>query len=71
MDSKCPVCSCRRFYVKDPDDQYETYEFECKDGIVRFDESLNEDKCPDIYEDTETYCNACAWHDKFSKLKQG
>jgi len=70
MDSKCPVCGCKRFYVKDPDDQYETYEFECKDGKVRFDDSLNENECPEVHEDTETYCNACAWHDKFSKMKQ-
>jgi len=71
MGSKCPVCSCNRFYVKDPNDPYATYEFECKDGNVCFDESLNEDECPEVYEDTETYCNGCAWHDKFAKLKQG
>jgi len=29
---KCPVCSCANFYIKDPEDEYETYEFELKDG---------------------------------------
>jgi hypothetical protein len=70
MDSTCPVCGCKRFYVKDPDDQYETYEFECKDGKVSFDDRLKEHERPEVHEGTETYCNACAWHDKFAKTKQ-
>ena len=34
---KCPVCGCIKFYVKDPADEYETYEFECNDGVICFD----------------------------------
>ncbi|MBT3311159.1 MAG: hypothetical protein HN737_04235 [Desulfobacterales bacterium] len=66
--SKCPVCNCTKFYVKNPDDEYETYEFECRDGEICFDEDVDED-CPAVIEGTETYCNACAWHDKFDKIK--
>lgn len=67
--SKCPVCGCLKFYVKDPDDEFETYEFECRDGEVCFEEISEDEACPEIDNDTETYCNKCAWHDKFNKLK--
>jgi hypothetical protein len=67
--SKCPVCGCEKFYVKNPDDEYDIYEFECRDGKVCFEEDLDEDECPEIDTGTETFCNTCAWHDKFEKLK--
>jgi hypothetical protein len=25
-------------------------------------------ECPEVSDRTETYCNTCAWHDKFGKL---
>ncbi len=31
--SKCPVCGCKKFHVKNPDDDYDVYEFECQDGV--------------------------------------
>ena len=68
-ESRCPVCGCEKFYVKDPDDEYDTYEFECWDGEVCFDENLDAAECPEVTDGTETFCNACAWHDKFDKLK--
>lgn len=67
--SKCPVCGCKQFHVKNPDDAYDIYEFECQDGIVRFDADLDADECPTINEDTEAFCNACAWHDRFDRIK--
>jgi hypothetical protein len=67
--SKCPVCGCEKFYVKNPDDEYDIYEFECRDGTVCFEEDLDGDECPEIDAGTETFCNTCAWHDKFEKLK--
>jgi hypothetical protein len=66
---KCPVCGCPKFYLKDPDDEYETYEFECPKGEVCFDPEVDASCAPTVEEDTETYCNQCAWHDKFKKLK--
>jgi hypothetical protein len=67
--SKCPVCACKKFYVKNPDDEYDIHEFEYKDGEICFEEDLDEDECPVIEDGTETYCNACAWHDTFAKIK--
>ena len=67
--SKCPLCGCLNLHVKNPDDSYEIYEFECRDGEICFDDDLAEEECPRIEADTETFCNACAWHGRFDKLK--
>jgi len=62
---KCPVCGCIKFYVKDSVDEYETYGFECPDGVICFDHA---GEPPEITKETETYCNQCSWHDKFKTL---
>jgi hypothetical protein len=67
--SKCPVCGCEKFYVKNPDDEYDIYGFECRDGEICFEEELEEEERPDIGDGTETFCSRCAWHDKFNALK--
>jgi len=66
---ECPFCGCRSFYVKDPEDAFETYEFELKDGAMIFPENVDEADCPSVCADTETYCGRCAWHGRFSELK--
>jgi hypothetical protein len=68
-ESKCPSCGCKSFYVKDPEDQYETYSFECREGEICFDADVNDEECPEINDVTEIFCNGCAWHDKFNKIK--
>lgn len=68
-DAKCPLCGCRRFYVKHPDDVYDIYEFECRDGEVCFDAEMDLENCPEINDGTEAFCNACAWHDKFGTIR--
>ena len=59
-ESKCPFCGCKTFYVKDPDDEYETYEFDLKEGEAVFKEG--EEGSLECTEDTEAFCNDCAWH---------
>ena len=68
-EGKCPVCGCKQFYVKNPEDEYDIYEFECKEGKVCFDTDMDASETPEVNESTETFCNDCAWHDKFDKLK--
>ena len=68
-EAKCPLCGSQRFYVKDPEDEYEIYEFDLNEGEAVFDPETNEEEVPAIVEETETYCNTCAWHDKFKALK--
>ena len=69
-EPKCPVCGCKTFYIKNPEDDFDLYVFTCLDGDVCFDEEINESNSPPPLEDeTETYCNDCAWHDQFQKIK--
>jgi len=67
---ECPFCGCRSFYVKDPDDEYETYEFEVEKGEANFHPDINDSDVPDLQEKTRCYCNQCAWNGKFGDLKQ-
>ena len=67
---KCPFCGCQTFYVKDPEDEYEIYEFGLDSGDVVFSDGLEESECPAIENETLTYCNECAWHGKFRELKE-
>lgn len=66
---KCPTCGCRKFYVKDPADEYETCEFECRDGEIVF--ASEEAGCgpPELTAATETFCDRCAWHGAFGELE--
>ncbi len=67
--TKCPVCGCEKFYVKNPDDEFDVYEFDCKEGKICFDQDIDEGDPPQILDETQTYCDSCAWHDRFDKLK--
>ncbi len=66
---KCPTCGCENFYIKDTDDEYETYEFTAADGKIEFDATLDQQEVPQITKEIETYCNKCAWHGKFETLE--
>ena len=67
-DSKCPLCGSQSFYVKDPGDPYEIYEFELEKGEIVFSSGGDDSELPNIEGETETYCNRCAWHDKLKTL---
>ncbi len=45
---KCPFCGCQSFYLKDQDDEYETYEFDVKKGEVNFNSEVNESDVPEL-----------------------
>ena len=65
----CPLCGCDRFYVKHPEEEYETYEFEVRNGEVVFTPQDGESECPEMRDDTEAYCEHCAWHGKWTEIK--
>ena len=65
---KCPQCGCENFYIKDPDDEYESYEFSWRDGNVEFSADLDSSGCPEVCDDTETFCDKCSWHGSFKEL---
>lgn len=69
-DRKCPYCGSQSFYVKDPEDQYEIYEFDLQGGAIQFKPGEAEaSQPPEIGAETETYCGTCSWHGKFNTLK--
>jgi hypothetical protein len=68
-EMKCPFCGCQSFYLKDPDDEYETYEFDLEKGEVNFHSEVNESDAPELREKTRCYCNQCAWNGNFGELK--
>jgi hypothetical protein len=65
---KCPMCGCQRFYLKDPDDPYETYPFELEDDKVSFDPEVDESDAPTFEDNTVTFCERCAWHGPFQEM---
>lgn len=67
-ETKCPVCGCETFYVKNPEDEYDLYEFQCRDGSICFDSDVDASGAPSIDNGTETFCNACNWHGGFGTL---
>jgi RNase P subunit RPR2 len=66
---KCPVCGSINFFVKDPADEYETYDFELKGDSVVFNPGAA-DLGLEIKPDTEVFCERCSWHDRFQELKK-
>jgi hypothetical protein len=71
-ERQCPFCGAKSFYVKDPEDQYEIFEFDLQGGQVQFKPQEDCGSSPPIIgEETETYCGLCSWHGKFNTLKRG
>ena len=68
---KCPICGSLNFFVKDPEDEFETFEFELKDATIVYHSEADESDSPDVKDDTEVFCEKCSWHDKFQGLKNG
>ena len=67
---KCPFCGCQQFYVKNPDDEYETYGFDCESGDVCFDADIDDADIPNLANDCRIFCDKCAWNGNFEELKK-
>lgn len=67
---KCPLCRSEHFYIKDPDDEYNYFKFNCTDGEISFDSEVDVSEVPQVRDETEAYCIQCAWHGKFEALKK-
>jgi hypothetical protein len=65
----CPLCGCDHFYVKNLEDEYEAFEFDVRNGEIVFTSEDAEGECPEIKDDTEAYCDNCAWHGKWKEIK--
>ncbi len=69
-DVKCPFCGSQDFFLKDPEDAYETYEFQTSGAEVTFQGQGDLSELPELTDDSETFCSSCAWHGKFQELKK-
>jgi hypothetical protein len=67
---KCPLCGCQNFFIKSPDDEFETYEFSIAGGEVSFRPDAQDAPVPNVQETTEAFCNRCSWHGEFQELKK-
>lgn len=67
---KCPDCGSQNFYVKDPEDKFNIHEFSVATGKIVYTDNHTEGNSLQILEDTETYCDGCAWHDKYMILQK-
>jgi len=65
----CPVCGCKSFFLKDPNNAHEVYSFDLEAGGVVFSEDVEATQCPEVGEDTPIECSDCAWHGRFKELK--
>ena len=69
-ETKCPFCGSQNFFLKDPEDAYETYEFQTSGAEVTFREQDDSLQHFELTDDSETFCSSCAWHGKFQELKK-
>ena len=67
---RCPICGQNDFYIKNPEDDYECYDFSLQSGEVCFDEAVATEDLPEITEGTEAFCNRCSWHDKIKTIQK-
>jgi hypothetical protein len=65
-----PHCGCITFYVKDSDDEYETYEFGINDGEAVLSKEVNVSECPATDGENRINSNECAWYGKLMKAKK-
>lgn len=67
---RCPICGSDAFFVKSPQDEFETHEFRvAAGGRVVFAADAAEG-APEVGAATETFCCACAWHGKLGALRE-
>ena len=66
---ECPYCRRRNFYLKDPDDEFETFEFDFREGEAVFAEKKGTRSSLFLEKDTPIFCNRCAWRGRMEDLK--
>jgi len=63
----CPLCKSDQFYIKDPEDSFETFDFEFLEGKLHFQD--NDAPSPEVVKkNREIFCNRCAWHGSYDQI---
>lgn len=65
---KCPVCGSVAFYVKDPEDEFETHEFTLAEGRAVCSDPSD---APIVAAAAESRCGRCTWHGRIPEINLG
>lgn len=65
---KCPTCGSVQFFAKDPNDEYEEYHFAVRDDAVVM--APGDEGALSLTDQTEAFCERCAWHGRLAELKK-
>jgi len=65
---KCPVCGSLGFYVKDPQDEFETFAFALANGRAVCDGPTT---AGIVAGAAESYCSRCSWHGRIPEVNLG
>jgi hypothetical protein len=66
---KCPFCGYQKFYLKNPEDDYETFGFSCESDEICFDSEIEDSDVPDLKDDSHIFCDKCTWKGKYDEIK--
>jgi len=56
---KCPLCGCRFFHLRDPEDEYELSTFEVTPEGIVFQDGLDPEA--ELRSEREVFCDRCSW----------
>ena len=51
----CPICKSIDFYTKNPDDDYDIFEFKYEKGLIQYEDDDAESDAPQMDENPEIY----------------
>jgi hypothetical protein len=66
----CPICKSEQFFLKDPQDEFEIYEFEARKGDICFDNPASAENLQEITAEQEVFCRRCSWHGHFKTISR-
>jgi hypothetical protein len=64
----CPICKSKQFFLKDPQDEFEIYEFEAWQGDICFEDPASAENLPEITAEQEVFCRRCSWHGNYKTI---
>ncbi len=66
--AQCPVCGCKSFYCKNPEDEYDTVAFNIVAGRAVARDPEDGGGSQEMTPETETFCDRCSWHAPFGDV---
>lgn len=67
-EKACRLCGAKRFYIKNPDDAWETWKFEKKGDEIKWLLDEDQDEPPPLTAETQIFCDNCVWRGQFKDI---